>query len=745
MADSKIQQFRLLDVSCASCVQSIENALSGIVGIEQVQVNFAQRLLIVTGDVAATTVIAAVKQAGYATALDDNDDVEVDAEQVLYKKLLRKMSVGIGFGVILLIAEWTNIVPPLTQLSGQLIWIVVGILVAIAMWYCGGQMFRNAWQALKHHTATMDSLIVLGTSAAWIYSMLVSIYPAIVPLAAQHVYFEAAIMIIGFITLGNALEIRVRGKTSKAINRLFDLQAKTATLVEAGEERQVPLEQLKIGDIVRVKPGEKVASDGVITEGHSNLDESMITGEPLPTSKKVGDNVTGATLNKSGSFLFKVTRIGEETTLARIIQLVQNAQNSKPKIAKLADSVAAVFAPAVLIIAIVTALIWLNFGPSPVVSYMIVTAMSVLVIACPCALGLASPISVMIGMGKAAEFGVLIRNGEALQLANHLQVMLLDKTGTITAGQPAVIDIQSLAPLDENSVLHYAASIEQSSEHPLANALLDAGKKAQLKLSAVADFKAIAGYGVSALIDNKAVLLGNDKLMQQQHIDIAALQDKANEIAKLGQTPIYLAVAQQAAGLIAVADPIKPDSKAAIQALQQKGIEVVMLTGDNETTAHAVAAQVGIKQVEANVLPEDKNKMVKKYQAQGAKVGMVGDGINDAPALVQANVGFAIGSGVDVAIESADVTLMNSSLMSVANAIAISHATLRNIKQNLYGAFIYNVLGIPIAAGVLFPFFHFLLNPLIGALAMALSSVTVVSNANRLRLFSLSIREDRRK
>ena len=726
--------FNLLDVSCASCVKTIESALSHVEDITSFSVNFAQRTVTVEGDIAPEQVINRIKTAGYTAELADDDK---NTEVGLLKALIIRTSLGIGFGSILFILAWINILPSLDVIQGQIIWLVIGLLVAGAMWYCGSQMFRNAWQALKHHNATMDSLIVLGTSAAWIFSMAVSLFPHMVPAGSRHVYFEAAIMIIGFVNLGSLLEIRARGKTSQAINRLLDLQAKTATIVVDGNDKTVAIDTLKLGDIVRVKPGEKIATDGVITQGHSNVDEAMITGEPIPVSKKVGDEVTGGTINKSGSFLFKVTRIGTETTLSRIVELVQNAQNTKPQIAKLADTVAGVFAPAVLIIAVLTALIWFNWGPSPVVAYMLVTAMTVLVIACPCALGLASPISVMVGMGKAAQYGVLIRNGQALQTASSLNVMLLDKTGTITKGEPEVIDVYAINDFTRHDLVSYAASIEQSSEHPLASAIIRAGKKDNVTTQLSSDFKAIAGYGVSAVIADKKVLLGNDKLMHKENIDINLLINKANSIAHLGQTPIYLAIEGVAAGVIAVADPIKPDSKGAIKVLRKQGVKLIMLTGDNEKTARAVAYQVGIKHVEANVLPEDKVNVVKKYQLRGEKVGMVGDGINDAAALAQANVGFAIASGTDVAIESADVTLMNNSLMSIPNAIAVSKATMRNIKQNLWGAFIYNAAGIPIAAGILYPWFHFLLNPMLGGLAMALSSVTVVSNANRLRFFKL--------
>lgn len=730
----KNQTFKLLDVSCASCVKTIESALNKIKGIEYT-VNFAQRIVSITGKVDPSIIIKTIHQAGYtAEFVGDSSHHDATDNQYSREKIL-KTTFAILLGSILFASSWFDWLPTLTTVLGQSYWGAIGVITLIGMWYCGGHIYRAAWQALKHFNATMDSLIALGTGAAWLYSMLVCIVPAIVPVASQHVYFEAAIMIIGFINLGQLLEMRARGKTSVAINRLLDLQPKMATIMVNGIDKKIPLNELRVNDLVRVKPGEKIPADGVITEGQSTINEAMITGESMPVNKKIGDKVIGGTMNKTGSFLVQVLSVGDETTLAKIIQLVQQAQNSKPKIAKLVDQVAGIFTPVVLIIAVLTAVCWFLFGPKPVAAYMLVTAMSVLVIACPCALGLAAPMSIMVGMGKAAEVGALIRNGQALQLATQLTVILIDKTGTLTKGTPEVVDVFTVNEVSQEKLLRYAASIERGSEHPLASAIVAAAHSENLALLTSVNFQAAPGYGVQATLDEETVLLGNKKWLHQHKINIDLLENKANSMAVLGYTPIYVAIGGQAMGVIAIADPIKPNAKLAIKKLKQRGLKIIMLTGDNIDTASAVARQLGIKNVEADVLPADKAAMVKKYQQRGDKVGMVGDGINDAPALAQADVGFAMGSGTDVAIESADVTLMNSSPLSIPNTIAVSTATMRNIKQNLWGAFVYNAAGIPIAAGVLYPWFHFLLNPMVGALAMALSSVTVVSNANRLRLW----------
>ncbi len=730
----------LKDISCASCVKTIETALNQVDGVENAQVNFAEKTAVIIGNVSSDTLISAIKNVGYdAEPFEKFDIIEEEQEEfVRFRMLMRKFIVAGIFGVIFYILGITNFTPPITETAGQIIWFIIGIITVIIMGYSGGYLYRNAFKAFLNNYATMDTLIALGTGTAWIYSQFITVFPNIVPPLAQHVYFEAALIIIALVDLGAALEIRARGKTSQAIKRLIGLQAKTARVLRDGQEIDIPIEDVQLNDIVRVRPGEKIAVDGEITEGHSTVDESMLTGEPIPVKKQVGDEVIGSTINKTGSFLFKATRIGKDTALAQIVNLVQQAQNTKMPIARLADTVSSFFVPAVMVISVLTGLIWFNFGPDPKVGFILVTSMTVLIIACPCALGLAAPISVMVGMGKAAENGTLIRNGEALQQATKLTAVILDKTGTITLGHPEVTEVYAANNLSQDNLLQLAASIESGSEHPLGEAIVESAKSKNLEILKINNFAAIAGHGVSASLDNKNILFGNDKLMTKNNINIDSLQNKALELANLGHTPMYMAIDNNAAGIIAVADPIKDDSKDAIGRLKKLGIEVVMLTGDNETTAKVVAKQVGIDKVFADVLPEHKADKVKELQTQGHIVGMVGDGINDAPALAQADIGFAIGSGTDVAIESADITLMRSSIHGVTNAIAISGATLTNIKQNLVGAFFYNGIGIPIAAGILYPFIGLLLNPMIAGAAMALSSVTVVSNANRLRWFKVS-------
>jgi Cu+-exporting ATPase len=581
----------------------------------------------------------------------------------------------------------------------------------------------------------MDTLIVLGTGTAWLYSMVVVAVPELLPEMARHVYFEATAMIIGLINLGLALEVKARGKTSEAIKRLIGLQSKTARVIRDGKDIDIPIKNVLLNDLVRVRPGEKISVDGLVTEGHTAVDESMLTGEPMPVEKSDGDKVVAGTINKSGSIVFKALLVGKDTALAQIINMVKRAQNSKPPIGRLADIIAAYFVPVIMIIAVLSALAWLNFGPAPSIAFAIVSATTVLIIACPCALGLATPMSVMVGVGKAAEAGVLIRNGEALQTASKITTMILDKTGTITEGAPKVTDVLLANKLTPEEVLMLVASIEAGSEHPLAMAIVESAKEQGIEPQKVTGFASIAGQGVAAALDNSALLFGNEKLMTERGINIAAFLDKAQAFAKEAKTPMYFAVNGELAAVIAVADPIKSDSITAIKRLQNNGIRIVMLTGDNRLTAKVIAEKVGISEYVAEVMPEDKSKKVAELQKEGEIVGMTGDGINDAPALAHANVGFAIGTGTDVAVESADITLMRGSLHGLADAIAISQATLTNIKQNLFGAFIYNIAGVPIAAGVLYPFFGVLLSPVIAGAAMAFSSLTVVSNANRLRFF----------
>ena len=611
----------------------------------------------------------------------------------------------------------------------------MGLATLAVMAVAGKQFYNGAWQAFKNHAANMDTLIALGTGTAWLYSMVVVITPNLLPEVARHVYFEASAMIIGLISLGLALEVKARGRTSEAIKRLIGLQPKTARVIRDGQERDIDISDVVKNDQVRVRPGEKISVDGEVLEGSSSVDESMLTGEPMPVTKQIGDTVVAGSINKTGTLLFKATHIGSETTLANIINMVKRAQNSKPSIGRLADVISGIFVPTVMIIAILAGLAWLNFGPEPAIAYAVVAVTTVLIIACPCALGLATPMSVMVGIGKAAESGILIRNGEALQVTSKITTMILDKTGTITQGSPTVTDVITFNNSDENTVMQHVASLESSSEHPLAEAIISYAKALNLTLSKVTDFDALTGKGVIGTLDGQTLLFGNKALMDKYHVAIDDAYEQAQTLASEAKTPMYFAVNQQLQAIIAVADPIKADSAAAIKRLQNKGIHLVMLTGDNQATAQAVAKKVGIKDFIAEVLPDDKVNEVIKRQAKGEIVGMTGDGINDAPALAQADVGFAIGTGTDIAIESGDITLMRGSLHGLADAIAVSSATILNIKQNLFGAFIYNVAGIPIAAGLLYPFFGLLLNPVVAGAAMALSSLTVVSNANRLRFF----------
>jgi Cu+-exporting ATPase len=546
-------------------------------------------------------------------------------------------------------------------------------------------------------------------------------------------------MIIGLVSLGLALETRARGKTSEAIKRLIGLQPKTARVVRDQLEVDMPIAEVQMGDLLRVRPGEKIPVDGEVIEGSSTVDESMLTGEPMPVEKKQGQDLSAGTINKSGSLLFKATRVGKYTALAQIINMVKQAQNSKPPIGRLADQISAYFVPAIMIIAVASALLWINFGPAPVIAFAMVSATTVLIIACPCALGLATPMSVMVGVGKAAESGVLIRNGEALQTASKISTMVLDKTGTITEGAPSVTDIILTADYSETEVLKLAAALESGSEHPLALAIMEFARSKNIQWPSIQTFQAIAGHGVEGQSnDGIALLFGNEKLMQDRGVDISDHIEKSKSLASAARTPMFLTADRALIAIIAVADPIKEDSVQAIKRLQRDGVRVVMLTGDNRATAAAVAERAGVSEFFAEVLPEDKAKKISELQSTGEIVGMTGDGINDAPALAMADVGFAIGTGTDVAIESADITLMRGSLHGLADAIAISKATLRNIKQNLFGAFIYNTAGVPIAAGALYPFFGILLSPVIAGAAMAFSSLTVVSNANRLRLFKPS-------
>ena len=733
------QQFILSGMTCASCVSSVEKAILSVPGVSSTSVNLAERTALVSGHAPSNKIIQAVEDAGYQAELSEDELTRRQRQQAqnekVYQQHIKNAYIALAVGGPLMAWGVFGGSMMIVSRADQIGWGIVGIITLFLLATVGKHFFVNAWKAFKHHRATMDTLVALGTGAAWLYSTFVVLVPDLLPMQARHVYFEASAMILGLITLGHALEARARSRTSKALEQLMDLQPQTAIIVENGEEREVPLADVRTGMVVRLHPGAKVPVDGTILEGQSYIDESMLTGEPIPSNKKTGDTLHAGTINQHGSLLFTAEKIGRDTMLARIIDLVRQAQSSKPALARLADTISAIFVPAVMIIAIVTAMIWYYFGPDPSSVYMLVTATTVLIIACPCALGLATPMSVTVGVGRAAEYGVLIRNAEALQIAADVDTVVLDKTGTLTEGKPALISSECYNSFNKGQLLTLAASLEQGSEHPLAAAIVNAAKAEALSLEPQLNFKALPGYGISGEVLGHTVLLGNQKLMAQHQIDIDQAQPATESASEQGATPIYVAVDGLLAGLLAVSDPIRHDSVAAIKRLRKMGLDVIMLTGDIPATANAIAKQAGIEHVIAGVLPDGKASEVEKIQARGKKVAMVGDGINDAPALAQADIGIAMGSGSDVAIESAQLTLVRHSLHGVPDALQLSRATLRNMKQNLFGAFVYNTLGIPVAAGILFPFTGALLSPVVAGAAMALSSITVVSNANRLRLF----------
>ncbi len=731
----------IMGMSCAGCVSTVEGALAAVPGVISVNVNFADHSAMVKGSADPEALKQAVVSAGYDAAvmegLEDPEEQEA-LEMQRYRSLMKKAAVAGAFGAFLMAAEHFGWLPDMTSPTGRWVWPELALITLGVLIYSGLHYYRGAAKALSLGQANMDTLIALGTGAAWLFSCIVIDFSGVLPSLAKHAYFEAAVVILAFINLGTALETMARGRTSGAIRKLIGLQPRTARVMRDGKEQDIPIEDVGLGETLRVRPGEKIAVDGVLIGGHSTVDESMLTGESIPVEKTVKSEVVAGTINQTGTFLFKATRIGRDTALAQIIKSVRQAQSSKPDIARLVDKISAVFVPIVVLIAIITFITWYYFGPLPTLGYAFVTSMTVLVIACPCALGLATPISVMVAVGRAAQSGILIRQGDALQKAGQLNCVVLDKTGTVTEGKPVVSTTRHAPNFDDDTVLTLAASIESGSEHPLASSILAAAKEQKIKLAKVQKFQAIAGHGVAAIINDRQVYFGNRALMKLKGIDAKEFDAQLEELSALGQTPMLLAVENIVAGIIAVSDPIKKDSALAIQQLQKLGVRVIMVTGDNNITAQAIAKQAGILEVKAQVLPQDKAGIIKELQQQRQVVGMVGDGINDAPALAQADVGMAIGTGTDVAIESADVVILQGSLTKVPEAIALSKATVKNIKQNLFGAFFYNTVSIPVAAGVLYPFFGILLNPMIAGAAMAMSSLTVVTNANRLRWVKLS-------
>ncbi|PID66938.1 MAG: copper-translocating P-type ATPase [Gammaproteobacteria bacterium] len=728
-------------MTCAACVNSVEKALKQVDGVVRVSVNFANRSADVSGEVAAEALIQAIDNAGYQASLVEDlqaaENRRAEQERQAYRHKRLQSWVGIGVGLVLmgygLLGGNMTVSPGMAQIT----WGVVGLLCLAVMWYCGRHFYRGAWLMVKHHNSNMDTLVALGTLSAWGYSMAVVCFPLWFDAASRHVYFEAAVMIVGMINLGQALELKTRGKTSQAIRRLLDLRAKTARVIRNGKEITVAIEQVCVGDTVRVRAGENIPVDGVVVEGQSRVNEAMLTGEPLAVKKGIGDTVCAGTLNGRGSFILQADQVGQQTRLAQIIQMVSQAQNSKPPINRLADRVVAVFVPIVLLIAMLTGVTWWLSGAN--VSHILVTTVSVLIIACPCALGLATPISTMIGVGKAAENGGLIRHAEALQRAAEIDTVILDKTGTITRGKPAVSECITAKDSDKTRILSYVLALEQGSTHPLAAALSDYCQTAGQKV-VLTDLRSLDGRGMVARLSEKTLYLGNTALMKEAGVNITdtAFADKLDAWKSAAYTVVFFAVDKHLQAVFAISDAMRDDAAAAIEQLHRRGIHLLMLTGDHPQTAAAIAEQAGIKQWQAECLPQDKLNYVKTLQAEGRHVAVVGDGINDAPALALADVGFAIGDGADTAIESADIALLNPSLHGIANVIGISEATLKNIKQNLWGALLYNALSIPLAAGLLYPLTGWLLSPIIAGAAMSLSSLTVVSNANRLRLWTLA-------
>lgn len=678
----------------------------------------------------------------------DAPDAETIAREQQYRQLMRKWWFGGAVGVFTMIFSYPWLFPVLRDWfprgSPQLWYIWAGMSVASAavLLYSGNQFFTGAWAALKHRSANMHSLIAMGTGVAWVYSTIALLFPQMFPASEYtEVYYDVTVVVTALVVLGLAMELKAKGRTSEAIKKLIGLQPKTARVVRDGRELDVPVEAVVVGDTVVVRPGERIPVDGEIVEGASAVDESMVTGESLPVEKKVGDEVIGATINKTGAFKFQATKVGKDTALANIIRMVRDAQGSKVPVQRIVDVVSGYFTPTVAILAILGFMLWYTFGPEPRIVYALIVAVTTLIIACPCALGMATPMSLTTGVGLGALNGILIRGGEALQTAQALQTIILDKTGTITFGKPVITDVVVAGPVPENDLLRMTAAVEKSSEHPLAAAIVEGAELRKLDLPAADAFNAIPGHGIEARVDGRAVLVGNIKLMRDRQIVVGNLEVRATQLADEGKTPMYVAVDRTAAGIVAVADTVKEDSRDAIAQLRRMGLEVVMITGDNERTAQAIARQVGGDRVLAEVLPQDKAFNVQKLQLEGKKVGMVGDGINDAPALAQADVGFAIGTGTDVAIAASDITLIKGSLRGVVMAIQISKATMRNVYQNLFGAFFYNALGLPIALGILYPVFGILLSPLLAAIAMSFSSVTVIGNANRLKRWTPRFKE----
>ena len=731
---------------CASCVQAIEKALLQEKGITKASVNLASekaKIDYIPSLISLPEIKKVIEQTGYKVLKlpeeGELEDLESKIREKEYRKLRTKFFVGTILGLIIFFGSMPHWFPWIPSFLNN--FFVLWILATPVQFWIGRQFYRGAWSAFRHRNADMNTLIAVGTSAAYLYSVAATVFPSFFESGGINpdVYFDTSAMIIVLILFGRLLEARAKGHTSDAIKKLIGLQPKTARVKRGKQDKDIAIEDVVVGDEILVRPGEKIPVDGIILGGKSTVDESMITGESMPVNKEAGDEVIGASLNKTGSFWFQASRVGKDTALARIIKLVRDAQGSKAPIQRLADVIASYFVPVVISIAIATFVIWFNFGPTPALTFSLLNFVAVMIVACPCALGLATPTAVMVGTGKGAENGILIKGGESLETAHKIDTIVFDKTGTLTKGEPEVTDLLAGSAFSEEKILQVTASIEKMSEHPLGEAIAKKAEERKITLLEPDDFHVIQGRGIESKIDGKNVLIGSENLMEEKNVDVHDFKSMAADFSKEGKTPVYVALQGKAAGLVAVADTLKDDAIRALEKLKAEGIDVIMLTGDNRRTAQAIAKKAGIASVIPEVLPADKVKHIHRLQSKGKKVAMVGDGINDAPALAQADVGIAIGSGTDVAMEAADITLIRDELTGVVKAIALSQQTIKVIKQNLFWAFFYNTLGIPIAAGILYPFFGILLSPIIASAAMASSSVSVVSNSLRLRRRKLNV------
>jgi len=732
-----IHQYALSKVSCAGCVRSIEKALNAADDVSDFAINFADRTATVESDLSTTEVEQLIINAGYGASLIENEEDLAARDQHNQQDLKQTFThawIAIGLGAFLMAQMLAGLMPPVETSEGLVNGLITALLSAMVMFHSGGHIFRGALQSFKRLDFNMDTLIALGTGVAWFYSALLLVLiqwiPEAIPVEARHLYFEASVMIIGFILLGQALEAKGRNQTAEALRHLMNLQPKTALKVVGGEVKEVSIQLLLPGDLVRVLPGQTIPVDAVVVEGISFVDESMLTGESVPIQRSLNDQVTGGTLNGDGTLLVRVTEVGQKTRLAQILSSVRDTQNSKPELGKLADKIASVFVPVVIVTALLVFSIWWFVGPEPTWSYATLASMTVLIVACPCALGLATPMAVMVGVGRAAKMGILIREGDALQRSQDLTCVVMDKTGTLTQGKPSLIH-QQASP--EQALI--AKALASHSEHPLSKTLF---KSLDGNILSIDEFRSISGSGVEAVVEGKTYRLGSGQWMQTFAVDSSSFDANAQAWREEGASLVWLFSDTQVLALFALSDPLREDSQSAVERFKSMGLRLVLLSGDHPAAAEAIAWQAGISEVVAGVQPEQKLQAIAKLQAEGEVVAMVGDGINDAPALAQADVGYAMGGGTDVALASSDVALMQNSLHAVADAIQLSRLTVNNIKQNLFGAFFYNVAAIPVAAGILYPMFGLLLNPMIAGAAMALSSVTVVANARRLNRVKLS-------